>query len=109
MKTTPPFEQLTLDNVISRRRCLADGWQDWPGELTEEQRAGLLALFGQGCRQSTKKRLADCFADNCRRVKNCGIMRRVHLADGFDGVSYCAGQDYPSEVTFIRKILIASY
>jgi hypothetical protein len=65
------------------------------------------AGFGKGCRQDTKRRLAACFDDDCRRVKPCGIIKRVQLED--DGASYCAGQDYPSEIALVRKILIASY
>lgn len=121
------FELLTLDNVISRRRMLEpQGWHEWDGELTETQRASLLSLFGKGCRKATVDRLRACFADNCRRVKGCGIMKRVVLEElaqegreskpnGFqigypvEYVSYCAGQDYPSEIALIRRILIASY
>jgi hypothetical protein len=100
--------QLTLDNIISRRICTdAAGWQDWDGTLNEAQRNGLMALLGSGCRQATKARLQHCVNDNCRRVKPCGIIGRVHLEQ--DGASYCAGQDYPSEIRTVRRIMIASY
>lgn len=99
---------LTLDNVISKRRIIEpEGWQDWSGELNAAQRASLFELFGKGCRENTKRALRACFEDNCRRVKSYGIIRRVQLSE--DGASYCAGQDYPSEITTVRKILIASY
>ena len=100
--------QLSLDNVISRRRYIEpEGWQDWSGELTPAQRDSLLALFGKGAHRPTVARLRRCFHDNCRRVRCDGIMQRVHLTD--DGASYCAGQDYPSEVALVRRLLVASY
>lgn len=99
--------RIDLDNVICRRRRSdKKGWHDWNGKLNERQRIALMGLFGGGCREATKDRLRACFLDNCRRVRPCGIMGRVEVAPT---VSYCAGQDYPSEIAFIRKILIASY
>lgn len=106
MKT--PFEQITLANVISKRRFnRQDGHHDWSGELNEAQRVSLLALFGSGCRAPRVRSLRACFDDNCRRVKSCGILERVQLTE--DGASYCAGQDYPSEIRTVREILTASY
>lgn len=103
-----PWEQLTLDNVVCKRRYLEPiGWQDWDGELNEAQKTSLLALFGSGCRAPRVRALRACFDDNCRRVKSYGILKRVHLTD--EGASYCAGQDYPSEIRTVREILTASY
>ncbi len=98
----------SLDNVICKRRLDSEkGWVDWSGELTPVQRTALLNLFGYRVRQSTRQALIACFTDNCRRVKACGIMGRVEITD--DGAGYCAGQDYPSEIAFVRKMLVASY
>lgn len=99
---------LTLDNVISKRRCTEEkGWHNWRGNLNPSQRRALTDLFGTGCHQQTKARLRACFEDNCRRVKSYGIIRRIQLSR--TGASYCAGQDYPSEIRTCREILIASY
>ncbi len=100
--------QITLRNVLSQRICdPVKGWIDAKIELTKQQKAELLDIFGKGCRHETKLRLERCLDDNCRRVKPCGIINRVHLDD--NGASYCAGQDYPYEVGIVRKTLIASY
>jgi hypothetical protein len=108
---SPLFETITLDNIICRRRYTqAEGWQDFDPAtfLTDAHRVALLALFGDRCHARTKARLRDCFADNCRRVKPCGILKRVTLY-GEGTAHYCAGQDFPSEIKTCRQILIASY
>ena len=52
----------------------------------------------------------DSVFDNIRfgRVKNCGILERIgveYLRSGKLRYTYTAGQDYPSEARFVRKLL----
>ena len=52
----------------------------------------------------------DIIFDNIRfgSVKNCGILKRIgveYLSSGKLSYTYMAGQDYPSEARFVRKLL----
>ena len=97
------MKKFTLDNVVSRRICDPNkGWIDFEYALTEKQKENFVSLFGHGCRQDTKNALWRAANDNFHNVRSCGILERVEFCE--DGhVSYCAGQDYPSEITFVRN------
>lgn len=97
--------KFTLSNVISRRRLdSAIGWTDHEFELSEKHKENFVSLFGHGCRQETKNALWQAANDDFRHVKNCGILGRVDFNEYEEGdVTYCAGQDYTSEVAFVRN------
>ena len=97
--------KFTLQNVISRRRLdPVIGWTDHEFALSEKQKQNFVSLFGHGCRQETKNALWRAVNDNFSGVKSCGILGRVDFGEyEQDGVTYCAGQDYPSEVAFVRN------
>ena len=70
-------------------------------ELTESEQAQLLDIFGNRCREKTKRMIARalrCVPD----IDNYGIYDRVHL----EPPSYCAGQSYPDEIRTVRQCLI---
>ena len=71
-------------------------------ELTEQEQASLVALFGAGCQDKRRRALAR-FARIVPDVDGFGIYNRVHIEAG--DVSYCAGQDYPGEVACVRNLM----
>lgn len=71
--------------------------------LSETDIDALVALFGERCRAGTKVILR-VRLESVPRIPSFGIFGRVILHD--DGVSYCAGQDYPREIAIVRKLLI---
>lgn len=77
-------------------------------EVTNELRDQLLGMFAsaiweRGASRKTWK---------LERIENCGILRRVMICKRRDRktgkiyfyASYCAGQDYPSEIRFIQQL-----
>jgi len=40
-----------------------------------------------------------------KSAKPCGILRRLTYDSRYDHFGYCAGQDYPSEIKFIQRLL----
>lgn len=95
----------SLSNVISKRICDREkGWIDFVPALTEKQIENFVALFGSGCRKETKESLFYAAKNNFNGIKNIGILGRVEFGEyDTDSVSYCAGQDYPSEITYVRN------
>lgn len=71
-------------------------------QIDDETRAKLLALLTKRCRQSTVRAI-DRALKHPADLKNCGLFGRLEIAPT---VSYCAGQDYPSEIATLRKLLI---
>lgn len=97
---------LTLDNVVTKRRFHNGNWEDWDGQLTPDQRHDLFEILGKGCRADTKAKLSQALTNNCRYVRSCGILGRVHLTPR---VQYVAGQSYPDEIRIVRQVVIAAY
>ncbi len=71
--------------------------------LTAEQIDSAMEVFGKRCRDSTKIRLRYALG-YVPDIPTFGIYGRVHIEG--DRVSYCAGQEYPSEVALVRDLLI---
>ena len=74
--------------------------------LTDEA----LREFTDGICGALNMKDKDSIFDNIRfgRVKNFGILERIgveHLSSGKLHYTYTAGQDYPSEARFVRKLL----
>ncbi len=97
--------KFSLDNAISKRILDKDkGWIDFSPVITEKHVENFVSLFGHGCRHETKRALRVAAKNGFSGIKNCGILRRVEFNDhGPDSVSYCAGQDYPSEIAIVRN------
>ena len=97
--------QLTLSNVISGRICdLKKGWIDNAIHLTDKQKDDFVKLFGHGCTQRRKESLRD-FIENAAKRKSYGIYDRVMFHDRDEYTcTYCAGQDYSSELALVRKL-----
>ena len=99
------MNKFSLSNVISKRICdRIEGWKDFTPALTEKQIENFVTLFGHGCQQKTKESLYHAAKNNFNGVKNVGILGRVEFGEyDADSVSYCAGQDYPSEIAIVRN------
>ena len=74
--------------------------------LTDEA----LREFTDGICGALNMKDKDSIFDNIRfgSVKNCGILKRIgveYLSSGKLSYIYMAGQDYPSEARFVRKLL----
>jgi hypothetical protein len=110
-----PSDVAMIEDLDSRVRAYKelvqqDGYQDSLAQritcrvqLTEKEQASALALFGKGCRAETKQRLRFTLA-MIQAIRNHGIFNRVLICE--EAVSYCAGQDYPSEVALVRDLLL---
>lgn len=80
-------------------------WQKF--EVTDELRDHLLNLFASAIWSKPKTHTW-----KLERIENCGILRRVMINKRRDRktgkiyyyASYCAGQDYPSEIRFIQRL-----
>lgn len=96
---------LSVADVVSGYYYHKHGWHQ-PFSLTDEA----LRKFTDGiCSTLNMKDMDDVF-DNIRlgRVEVCGILERIgveHLSSGKLHYTYTAGQDYPSEVRCVRKLL----
>ena len=74
-------------------------------ELTAEQKDSLYRMLSGRIRQPTRVKLRRRIDMPISLWPNYGIFGRVMLED--DGqFSYCAGQDYPSEIALVRKLLL---
>ena len=69
--------------------------------MSDELRNKVLNLFAS----AIWERGAASKAWKLENVKSCGILRRVMISkyNGKFYASYCAGQDYPSEIKFIQN------
>lgn len=65
--------------------------------------AALVNLLGHRCREETKE-LLRARLENVDALPSFGIFGRVMLDD--HGPSYCAGQDYPSEIATVRRLIL---
>jgi hypothetical protein len=119
-KRTPPVRHPSDCRQIAdpelRRRAynraiyIDNRWQDSLGkrisagvDLSPTDVDDLVKLLGHRCAAKTKEILAARLA-NVESLPNYGILDRVLLND--EGVSYCAGQDYPSEIAAVRRIIV---
>jgi hypothetical protein len=76
----------------------------YPDRVTidADTRAAIIATLAPRCRHETRAKL-DRRLRNPDSLKNYGIFDRLTI---FPTVSYCAGQDYPSELATLRKLII---
>jgi hypothetical protein len=94
------MKQLTLANCISGREFKDGQWTD--REHTVPNWSSLVDLLTG--RSKKRKALTSALNGNVSHLSSLGIYDRLTLEN--DGTwSYCAGQDYPSELAFIRNHL----
>ena len=96
---------LSVADVVSGDYYHKHGWYQ-PFTLTDEA----LREFTDGICGALNMKDKDIIFDNIRFgiVKNCGILKRIgveYLSSGKFSYTYMAGQDYPSEARFVRKLL----
>ena len=96
---------LSVADVVSGGYYHKHGWYQ-PFTLTDEA----LREFVDGICGALNMKDKDNIFDNIRfgRVENCGILKRIgveYLRSGKLSYTYMAGQDYPSEARFVRKLL----
>lgn len=74
--------------------------------LTEYQKDDLFGLLAGRSRGANRAKLLSRISNVPLSLwSNYGIYQRVQIdADG--SFSYCAGQDYPGEIAYIRKLII---
>lgn len=84
------------DTILERLR---DG-----NEINEVQKDSLYNLLAKGARQATKSKLGNRIYHNFFLIPKEGIIGRLHIEG--DKVSYCAGQEYISELAFVRRLVI---
>lgn len=75
------------------------------GTLTEKQKSELFALLSSRVRAVTRDRLARRLALPLSLWPNHSRFQRVCFEPN-GGVSYCAGQDYPSEIAELRGLIL---
>lgn len=70
--------------------------------LTEDEKRAIMVVVTYGCRQDTKRAIAD-FLDRVGkdRMRNISQYERLKLENG--ACQYFAGQDYPAELASLRK------
>lgn len=73
--------------------------------LTDKQKDELYGLLAGRTRAATREKLERRINLPLSLWPNYGIFSRVHF-DSDGGVSYCAGQNYPSEVAYIRELIL---
>jgi len=72
--------------------------------LSEEEIDALMRLLTHRCQAHTKQEVEHSLR-SVPYIRSFGIYSRVLLSDPHVGVSYCAGQDYSSEITEVRRLL----
>lgn len=73
-------------------------------ELTEAEQDDLYELLAKGCRGRRRAAIARALR-YVPDIENYGIYSRVYVNDDGYGASYCAGQDYTSELKTVRELL----
>jgi len=76
--------------------------------LTDHEIDDLVSIFGHGCRAKRKAQIR-MELENVPDIEAFGIYGRVFVTEDINGkqygASYCAGQDYTSEIKVVRECL----
>lgn len=59
-----------------------------------------------GGQSKTKAKVQRVLEFHLSSIGSCGILGRVNYDAVKNEWSYCAGQDYPSELSYIRKLIL---
>ena len=99
---------LTLDNIISKRAYKdGEGWINIEPNLNNIQQDCFVNLFGRKCKASTRLSLLKAVKDGFTRLPSKGIFKRIKFTE--NGCEYTPGQDYPTEIAFIRRLITKHY
>ena len=97
------FNHLTLDSFISGRAYHKEqGHVNHGLELPEVDK--LVQLLGG--RKETKAKIKRVLEFHLHTIGSWGIFGRVLFDSKANDWEYCAGQDYPSELAYIRKLIL---
>jgi hypothetical protein len=92
---------VTLQNIKSGRiRDIETGWGDWQYSLTENDIDQICTLLGG--RYATQSRIATKL-NYLSSLPSFWAFDRIHFCKHSKRWAYCAGQDYPSELSTIRR------
>ena len=80
-------------------------FNNYRDKLTEADTQEIFELLSEGLRQKNLKLLSYRLEHCLERIPHYGILERIHH-DEPSGWTYCAGQDYPSEIKDVRKIIL---
>lgn len=72
--------------------------------LTEQDIDAIIAIIGYRCRVKTINRLRSILTYSRSIIPEYGILSRIILDE--HGWSYCAGQDYTSEIKTVRDCIL---
>jgi hypothetical protein len=75
-------------------------------KLTEKQKADILAMVGNKCRQNTKERLERKINTPLFCWKRYGIYSRIVLTD--KGADYICGQSWSDEMRTLRECILTN-
>jgi hypothetical protein len=110
-------ERLALWNAYKARMKYSDGspyltlasYIDSAYPLSEDDIEQILENLFRGCRKTTKMRARLSLENNvgAQATRSCGMMQRI-MKDRY-GWSYCAGQDYDTEIAWVRKHIIGGF
>lgn len=73
--------------------------------LNEQQVDSLVALLGKGCIQSTKGRLRSVLTYSFLSLPSRYYWERLEVSE-VGKATYCAGQDYTSEIASVRNSIL---
>jgi hypothetical protein len=75
--------------------------------LNELQVASLVKLLAKGCREKTKGRLTSILTYSFLSLLSKWYWERLEVSDlGNCNATYCAGQNYPTEIVDIRNNIL---
>lgn len=109
IKAVGPNSQITLNILISGRAYFPKkGWEPFNYELTDNDIDQIKNLLGG--RKSTPENIDSALRYRFKSINNIGILRNLIVElkeDKSIRWTYCAGQDYPSEIAYVRNFLKA--
>jgi len=92
------------DNLDNRIWCAKNNALDLPHELTETEKAAILALIGAKCRATTKQRLERRLNTPLSCWERFGIYSRMVFKNG--DADYICGQSWPDEMRTLRECVL---
>lgn len=82
-------------------------FNDRKKDLTENDIDNLISLIGYRCRLKTLQRLRSVLKYHAVSMRSYGIYDRLMFNEyGKNEWSYCAGQDYNSEIKLVRELML---
>lgn len=97
------FPHLSLNSFIRGR-----GYHSSLGHIDQDLELPALDDLVEtlGGQSKTKAKIARVLEYHLKSIEDCGILERITYDNVKNEWSYCAGQDYPSELAYIRKHIL---